>query len=194
VLGVWPTVRISVRENRAFLGRAVRYLAAEAGIDQFVDIGSGLPNVGNVHEVAQALSPPARIVYVENDPVVLAHARALLTSNAEGATEYIDGDLRDTGPVLTRATQLLDFSRPEAVTLLSILRAVPDAGDPYAIVATLMDALRAEDAGAQRSAWHGRLRAPRVPRPEGSPPRKAPGRGTGRSPGRRCRRSPGPAR
>jgi len=91
----WPPIRTGARENRAFLGRAVRYLAAEAGITQFLDLGSGLPGVGNVHEVAQSVNPATRVVYVDNDPIVLAHARALLTSSREGATAYLDADIRD---------------------------------------------------------------------------------------------------
>ena len=131
----------SCRANRAFLGRAVRYLAADAGIRQFLDIGTGIPTAGNTHEVAQATAPESRVVYVDHDPIVLAHARALLTSNEAGATEYIDADLRDTGEILSQAAPLLDFSRPVAVTLLMILHAIPDADDPHAIVARLMDAV-----------------------------------------------------
>jgi S-adenosyl methyltransferase len=141
MLKIYPETAFSARANRAFLGRAVRYLAGEAGIRQFLDIGTGIPTAGNTHEVAQAVAPESRVVYVDYDPIVLAHARALLTSNGEGATEYIDSDLRDTGTILTQARQLLDFTKPVAVTLLAILHAIPDAGDPYAIVAALMDAV-----------------------------------------------------
>ena len=141
MLRIYPETAFSARANRAFLGRAVRYLAGEAGIRQFLDIGTGIPTAGNTHEVAQALAPTSRVVYVDYDPIVLAHARALLISNGEGATEYIDSDLRDTGTILSQAAQLLDFAKPVAVTLLSILHAVLDADDPYAIVATLMDAI-----------------------------------------------------
>jgi hypothetical protein len=140
-LEVWPDMAFGARANRAFLGRAVRYLATDAGIRQFLDIGTGIPTAGNTHEVAQAIAPESRIVYVDYDPVVLAHARALLNSSEPGATEYIDADLRDTGKILTQAASLLDFSRPVAVTLLSILHAIPDADDPWAIVATVMDAV-----------------------------------------------------
>ena len=131
----------TARANRAFLGRAVRYLAADAGMRQFLDIGTGIPTAGNTHEVAQALAPESRVVYVDYDPVVLAHARALLTSHEAGATEYIDADLRDTHAILAQARQLLDFTRPVAVTLLAILNAIPDADDPHAIVARIMDAV-----------------------------------------------------
>ena len=141
VLKINPGMAFTARANRAFLGRAVRYLAAEAGIRQFLDIGTGIPTAGNTHEVAQAVAPESRVVYVDYDPVVLAHARALLTSGEAGATEYIDADLRDTGAILSQAGRLLDFTRPVAVTLISVLHAIPDADDPHAIVATIMDAV-----------------------------------------------------
>jgi len=139
----WPAVRTAVRENRAFLGRAVRYLVAEAGIRQFLDIGTGLPSANNVHEVAQGLEPSCRVVYVDNDPIVLAHAQALLTSTPEGSTAYIQADLREPekilgGPV-TRQT--LDFSQPIALVLVAVLHFVPDGDDPRRIVDTLLDAL-----------------------------------------------------
>jgi hypothetical protein len=140
-LEVDPGSASSCRANRAFLGRAVRYLAADTGIRQFLDIGTGIPTVGNTHEVAQSVAPESRVVYVDHDPIVLAHARALLTSNKAGATEYIEADLRDTGEILSQAALLLDFSRPVAVTLLFILHAIPDSDDPHAIVAQIMDAL-----------------------------------------------------
>jgi hypothetical protein len=141
VLKVAPEMGFTARANRAFLGRVVRYLAAEAGIRQFLDIGTGIPTAGNTHQVAQAVAPESRVVYVDYDPVVLAHARALLTSGNTGATQYIDADLRDTGAILGQAGQLLDFSQPVAVTLLMLLHVIPDSEDPHAIVAKLMDAL-----------------------------------------------------
>jgi SAM-dependent methyltransferase len=140
-LKAWPDLAFGARANRAFLGRAVRYLAADAGIRQFLDLGTGIPTAGNLHEVAQAIAPETRVVYVDYDPIVLAHARALLDSSEEGATEYIEADLRDTGSILDRAAQLLDFSKPVAVTMLAILQAIPAADDPHAIVATLLDAV-----------------------------------------------------
>src|ERR1700755_2661073 len=121
VIAVRPSIRFDIRANRAFLARAVTYLAGEAGIRQFLDIGTGIPAAGNTHEVAQAIAPESRVVYVDYDPVVLAHARALLTSNQAGATEYVDADLRDPGKILDRAGQALDFTRPVAITLLAIL-------------------------------------------------------------------------
>jgi hypothetical protein len=136
-----PDGAFTARANRAFLGRAVRYLAGEAGMRQFLDIGTGIPTAGNTHQVAQAIAPETRVVYVDYDPVVLAHARALLTSHEAGATDYIDADLRDTETVLSQAARLLDFTRPVAVTLLAIMHAIPDDDDPYGIVATLMDAV-----------------------------------------------------
>jgi hypothetical protein len=136
-----PGAAFSARSNRAFLGRAVRYLAGEAGMRQFLDIGTGIPTAGNTHEVAQAIAPESRVVYADYDPVVLAHARALLTSSGAGVTEYIDADLRDTAAILERAGELLDLSRPVAITLVAILHAIPDDDDPHAIVATLLDAV-----------------------------------------------------
>ncbi|MGH3250451.1 MAG: SAM-dependent methyltransferase [Trebonia sp.] len=136
-----PNLVFTMQANRAFLGLAVRYLAREAGIRQFLDIGTGIPTAGNVHEVAQAIAPESRVVYVDYDPVVLAHARALLDSSEVGATEYIDADLRNTGTILSQAADLLDFTKPVAVTLISILHALPDADDPHAIVAQIMDAV-----------------------------------------------------
>ena len=112
-----PAIITDVRANRAFLARVVRYLAAERGIGQFLDIGTGLPTASNTHEVAQAAAPGARIVYVDNDPVVLAHARALLTRTPEGATAYLDADLRDTAAILAAAAQTLDLGQPVALML-----------------------------------------------------------------------------
>jgi S-adenosyl methyltransferase len=141
VLKVYPELALTVRANRAFLGRAVRYLAGEAGMRQFLDIGTGIPAAGNTHEVAQSIAPESRVVYVDYDPIVLAHARALLISHEAGGTEYIDADLRDTDTILDRASRLLDFTQPVAVTLVAILHAIPDSDDPYAIVARLLDAV-----------------------------------------------------
>ena len=138
-LKVYPEWAFTARANRAFLGRAVRYLAADAGIRQFLDIGTGIPTAGNTHQVAQSIAPESRVVYVDYDPIVLAHARALLTSSDAGATEYIDSDLRDTPTILEQAGRLLDFTKPVAVTLVAILHAIPDEDDPHAIVARLMD-------------------------------------------------------
>jgi hypothetical protein len=140
-LRIYPDVAFSARANRAFLRRAVRYLAAEARIHQFLDVGTGIPTAGNTHQVAQAIAPATRVVYVDYDPVVLAHARALLISHEAGATDYIDADLRDTGTILGQAAELLDFTKPVAVTLIAILHVIPDADDPHGIVATLMDAV-----------------------------------------------------
>ena len=153
-LTVWPAVRVSVRENRAFLGRAVRYLAAEAGIDQFLDIGSGLPNVGNVHEVAQALNPAAHVVYVDNDPIVLAHARALLTSSPEGKCAYIQADLRDPEKILSDPVvrDTLDFDRPVALLLSAVLHFIRDEDEPERIISTLVSAL---PPGSYVAASHG---------------------------------------
>ena len=136
-----PFIVPGVRTNREFLGRAVRYLAGEAGLRQFLDVGTGIPTADNTHEVAQAVTPDARIVYVDNDPIVLVHARELLTSTAEGATDYIEADVRDPGEVLRQATATLDFGQPVALILLAILQFIGDAEDPYALVASLVDAV-----------------------------------------------------
>ena len=114
------------RASRYFLGRAVRYLAAEAGIRQFLDIGTGLPTVDNTHEVAQRVAPESRIVYVDNDPLVLAHARALLSSTREGATNYVDADLYEPDKILQAAGRILDFNRPIALMLMGIMGHVPE--------------------------------------------------------------------
>jgi hypothetical protein len=136
----YPDMFSSVRANRAFLARTVRYLTAEAGIRQFLDIGTGLPSANNTHEVAQAIAPESRVVYVDNDPIVLTHARALLTSDPRGATAYLDTDARDTGRILTEAARLLDFRQPVAVMLVAILHMIGDDDDPYQVVARLMEA------------------------------------------------------
>jgi hypothetical protein len=140
VIEVRPAIRTDVRANRAFLGRAVRYLAGPAGIRQFLDIGTGLPSAGNTHEVAQAVARDSRIVYVDNDPIVLAHARALMTSTPEGVTAYIDADLRDPETILARSGLTLDLTRPMAIMLVAVLHHVPDSDDAYGIVARLRDA------------------------------------------------------
>jgi hypothetical protein len=137
----FPNIPLSARANRAFLARAVRFLAGEVGIRQFLDIGTGIPSANNTHEVAQSVTPESRIVYVDNDPVVLTHARALLTSNRAGATDYIDADLRHPLRILEGAARTLDFGRPVAVMLMAILQHVSDDEDPYDVVATLRDAL-----------------------------------------------------
>ena len=141
ILAFYPGMAFNAKANRAFLGRAVHFLASEAGIRQFLDIGTGIPTAGNTHQVAQAVAPESHVVYVDYDPVVLSHARALLTSHEAGATRYVDADLRDTDTVLRQARQLLDFTKPVAITLLAILHAVPDADAPHAIVAKLLDAV-----------------------------------------------------
>ena len=139
IKAISPNVVASVRANRAFLRRAVQYLAAEAGIRQFLDIGTGLPTAENTHQVAQEVAPESRIVYVDNDPIVLAHARALLTSAPEGATAYIDADLRNIDQIMSEAAATLDFSKPVAVMLLCIMQYVPDSAGPHQIVSRLME-------------------------------------------------------
>ncbi len=138
-----PSVRTAARENRAFLSRATRFLTAQAGIRQFLDIGTGLPTTENVHEVAQEAAPSARVVYVDNDPLVLAHARALLTSAPEGRTAYIHADLRDPAAILSDPVtrDVLDFSQPIALMLVAILHFVLDEHEPAKVITTLLDAL-----------------------------------------------------
>jgi hypothetical protein len=140
-MAVNPLVVAGVRANRGFLGRAVRYLAAEAGIRQFLDIGTGLPTADNTHEVAQRAAPESKIVYVDNDPIVLLHANALLTSTPSGRTAYVECDLRDTAKVLSQAAEVLDFDEPVALMMLAVLQLIPDDDDPYGIVASLLDPL-----------------------------------------------------
>jgi hypothetical protein len=137
----WPAGRIGLRENRKFLGRAVRYLAAEAGIRQFLDIGAGLPATNNVHEVAQRAAPGARVVYVDNDPLVIAHARALLVGSFPGSTSYIQADVRDPYEILDEAMAYLDFSQPVALMLVAVLHYIPDGDKPEEITSTLLDSL-----------------------------------------------------
>jgi SAM-dependent methyltransferase len=132
-----PQVVAGARANRAFLARVVRYLAAECGVRQFLDIGAGLPAPAGTHQVAQAIAPECRVVYADNDPLVLVHARALLTSGPRGSCGYVEADLRDTAAVLAGAAQTLDLGRPVAVLLLAVLHLVADADDPAAVVAAL---------------------------------------------------------
>jgi hypothetical protein len=142
-LAHWPAGRIGLRENRRFLGRVVRYLAAEAGIRQFLDIGSGLPTMNNVHEIAQAVDPSCRVVYVDNDSMVLAHARALLTSAPEGRTAYIQADLKSPLDILSSPVtrSVLDFSKPVALMLVAVLHFLQEEDKPETVVSTLLDAL-----------------------------------------------------
>jgi hypothetical protein len=138
-----PNGKVTARENRAFMRRVVRYLVAEAGIRQFLDVGTGLPTSPNVHEIAQADAPEARVAYVDNDPMVLVHARALLTSSSEGKTAYLDADMRDPDSILAAADlqDTLDLSQPVALLLIAIVHFIADADEPYQIVSRLLEAL-----------------------------------------------------
>jgi S-adenosyl methyltransferase len=140
VIAAYPGILRDVRAQRAFLANAVSYLAGVAGIRQFLDIGTGIPTANNTHEVAQAVAPDCRVAYVDNDPMVLAHARALLVG-VTAPTAYVDADLRDTGKVVAEAARLLDFSKPVAVMLISVLHLIPDEDSPHAIVTRLMEAV-----------------------------------------------------
>ena len=136
-----PTLPAGARLARKFLIGAVEYLIAEHGVRQFLDVGSGLPTANNTHEVAQRVAPSSRIVYVDNDPVVISHAHALLTSTPQGRCDYLQADLRDTGAVLAQAGRTLDFSQPVAVIMLQVLHFIPDSDDAYGIVKQIMNAL-----------------------------------------------------
>jgi hypothetical protein len=138
ILEAFPAIVENARASRAFLARAVRYLAGEAGIRQFLDIGTGLPTANNTHQVAQAVAPESRVVYVDNDPIVLVHARALLTSTPEGATAYLDADLRDPDTILQQAAPTLDFNQPIAIMLMGILGHIADDEQAQSIVNRLL--------------------------------------------------------
>jgi hypothetical protein len=136
-----PIIVTQARADRAFLGRAIRHLVGQEGVRQFLDIGTGLPTADNTHEVAQRIAPESRIVYVDNDPLVLVHARALLSSAPDGACDYIDGDLRDPEPILAKAAGMLDLGKPVALMLFGVLHHVDDTDEAYRIVRRLMSAL-----------------------------------------------------
>lgn len=138
VLDVFPDMSTLARAGRDFLGRTVRYLVSEAGVRQFLDIGSGLPTVDNTHQVAQRAAPGSRVVYVDNDPLVLAHAHALLTGTPEGATRYVEADVRRPGEILEAAAPTLDQGKPVAVLLLGVLAHVSDYQEARSLVRRLM--------------------------------------------------------
>jgi hypothetical protein len=143
IIAQLPALPVMVRAQRAFLARAVAFLVKEGNVRQFLDIGTGIPTANNVHEVAQTMAPETRVVYVDNDPIVLAHARALMTSHGDGKTEFVQADLRDPQAILSHPSlaATLDFTQPVALMLVGILMHLHDEDDPYGIVATLMDAL-----------------------------------------------------
>jgi len=140
ILEAFPAIVENARASRAFLARVVRYLAGEAGVRQFLDIGTGLPTANNTHDVAQRVAPDTRVVYVDNDPVVLAHARALLTST-EAVTAYVDADVRDPDEILAAAARTLDFTRPIGLMMLGILGHIADDDEARSIMKRLLDAL-----------------------------------------------------
>jgi hypothetical protein len=141
VIAVLPTAPAVARLTRRFLAQVVHYLATEHGIRQYLDIGSGLPTADNTHQVAQRAAPTSRIVYVDNDPVVIAHAHALMVSTAEGRCDYVQADVRDVSTILAGASRTLDFTQPVAVLMLQLLHFVPDDDDPFGIVRDIMAAL-----------------------------------------------------
>jgi O-methyltransferase involved in polyketide biosynthesis len=137
----FPGLVESVQSTRAFLSRAVRFLAAEAGVTQFLDVGAGLPTAGSTHEAAQSVAPEAMVVYLDSDPVVFAHGRALLASGPHGNTSYLRADLRDPGTIVTEAARMLDLTQPVAMVLMSVLQFIPDTANPYQLVDTIMDTM-----------------------------------------------------
>jgi S-adenosyl methyltransferase len=142
VSAVFPEIAVMAFKSRQFLNRTVRYLAGEAGVRQFLDIGTGLPTMQNTHEVAQAVAPDARIVYVDNDPLVLAHARALLVNTTpEGVTKYIDSDYREPDRIIAQAHEILDFTRPIAVMFMGVFGYVPDYDEASSVVSRMLDAV-----------------------------------------------------
>jgi len=141
VAAMLPSIVAQARADRAFLGRTIRYLAGEEGVRQFLDIGTGLPTADNTHQVAQRVAPESRIVYADNDPMVLTHARALLTSTPEGACDYVEGDLREPDKILAQAARTLDFTKPVGLMLLGILHHIPDTDQARSIVRHLVSAL-----------------------------------------------------
>jgi len=143
VMRAFPALPVIARQARRFLVDVVQQLAAVHGVRQFLDIGTGLPTADNTHEIAQRVAPDSRVLYVDNDPVVLAHARALLTSAPQGKTDFIKADLRDTATILAQAARTLDLSQPVAILLIAVLHFIAEEDDPYAIVARLMDAVPA---------------------------------------------------
>jgi S-adenosyl methyltransferase len=151
LVGAYPELPSMARQSRQFLVRAVRTLAGELGVRQFLDVGSGLPTMQNTHEIAQSITPAAKIVYVDNDPVVLTHARALLTSTTtEGATDYIDSDYRDTANVIAQARAVLNFDEPIAVMFMGVLGYLPDVTELYSVVG---DFVNATTAGSYLAIW-----------------------------------------
>jgi hypothetical protein len=141
ILQVYPETRDIARHTRGFLQRAITHLTAEVGIRQFLDVGTGLPTAGNTHEIAQGIAPEARIVYVDNDPLVLVHARALLTSTAEGVCAYLDADAREPERLLERAAETLDFDKPVALSILGVLGTVWDDDEARDILRRLLEPL-----------------------------------------------------
>ncbi|HEU5158668.1 MAG TPA: SAM-dependent methyltransferase [Streptosporangiaceae bacterium] len=137
----FPGILDIARLTRQFLIRAVRYLAGEAGVGQFLDVGTGLPTVDNTHEVAQRVAPEARIVYVDNDPLVLAHAQALLTGTAQGATDYVDADMREPAAILAAAARTLDLTKPVALTYMGVLGHIGDDDEARSVVRRMMEGL-----------------------------------------------------
>ncbi|MEU8353311.1 SAM-dependent methyltransferase [Streptomyces sp. NPDC048845] len=155
-LAALPNAAVIARQNRSFMHRAARCLATEAGVRQFLDIGTGIPTSPNLHEIVQSVLPTARIVYADNDPIVLAHSRALHTSHPEGRTAYIEADLCDPDSILADETlrRTVDFDEPVALTLVAVLHWLPEGHDPYALVGRILDAFPAGSCLALTHATH----------------------------------------
>ncbi|MEU6721351.1 SAM-dependent methyltransferase [Nonomuraea sp. NPDC046802] len=152
ILAAVPELPVLARTNREFLGRAVRYMAQEAGLWQFLDIGTGIPTANNTHQVARSVAPDSRVVYVDNDPVVLAHARALLRGTSQESTAFVDADLREPEKILATAEGLLDFGRPIGLMLLGVVDFLPDTGQAKAIITRLLEAM---PSGSHLAISHG---------------------------------------
>ncbi|MFI7382846.1 SAM-dependent methyltransferase [Streptomyces sp. NPDC049813] len=135
-----PEARLNAMRNRAFMHRAAAWLAG-SGIDQFLDVGTGIPTEPNLHQIVQRILPTARVAYADNDPIVLRHAQALLVSTPEGATDYVEADVRDPAAILEHARTFLDFSRPVALSMIALMHFITDDEDPYGLTRTLLDAL-----------------------------------------------------
>jgi hypothetical protein len=155
----YPQIVDVARAGRYFLARAVRFLAGEAGVRQFIDVGTGLPAADNTHEVAQRVAPECRVVYVDNDPLVLVHARALLASVPQGACDYVDADMRDPAAILAAAARTLDLTRPVGVLFMGVLGHVPDYDESRAIVAAMLDGVPAGSYLALKDSTGGRARS-----------------------------------
>ena len=167
MIAAYPEAKEAALANRAFMRRAVAWMAQHAGIRQFIDLGTGLPTSPNLHQVVQGIAPESAVVYVDNDPLVLVHARALLVGTPEGATAYVDADVRDPARILAAAAEVLDLSRPVGLTSIAVLHYVTDADDAHGIVDRLIAALPSGSCLAITHGTHDLVSADRRERMEG---------------------------